>query len=228
MQTEYTKNFAGTGPHSSPTQWIAVFGSAYKYTEEQVVASYKIGQAIARRGKNILTGATTGLPYAASLAAHKNGVLVAGISPAKDFDQHKREYKKPTDCIDLVVYSGLSFVGRGPLIIQSAAACIFIGGEFGTLNEFTAAWIIGGKIIGVLTEHGGVADSISQLLDQNQSNWGSQVIFNSDPQLLVNQVCDAVQASQSSDILSNDDPGADVREIIARHLHSIKPGKNND
>jgi uncharacterized protein (TIGR00725 family) len=205
--------------HSNPDQWIAVLGSATKYTEEQVIASYKVGSAIAKRGKNVITGATTGLPYAASIAAHKGGASVTGISPAKDHEQHVQEYCKPTDSIDFIVYSGLSIEGRGPLIIRSAAACIIVGGEFGTLNEFTAAWLIGGKIIGILTEHGGVADTISALLSKNISNYGNQVVFNSDPQELVDQVCDAVEDSQKTD--SNNESGADIREIIKRRISSI-------
>ena len=48
---------------------IAVLGGAGSYTDAQVIAGFQIGREIARNGMNLVTGATTGIPYAAAIGA---------------------------------------------------------------------------------------------------------------------------------------------------------------
>lgn len=204
-------------PLPTPAQWVAVIGGATNYTEKQIMAAYEIGKDLALRGKNVLTGATSGVPYAAAIGAHESGALVAGISPAGSMEQHMRNYCKPVGYMDLIIYSGLSVESRTSPIIRSAAACIAVGGEFGTLNEISAAWLIGNKVIGLLTGHGGVAEVMPDLFEKNKSSWGSLVIANDDPRALVNAVCKTVDSSQNKCAYEGSAPGTDVHEIIVRH-----------
>lgn len=205
---------------SGVRDWVAVLGGAYKYTEEQIVAGYRTGCEIARLGRHVVTGATTGVSYAAALGARSSGSLAVGISPAADTDEHSGRYAKSLDGLDLIVYSGLGFDGRSPLIIRSAATAIFIGGEFGTLNEFTSAWMTGNKIVGVLEGAGGITDRLRELTGHVQTRWGCETLFDEDPVRLVQRVLAALDlrppdAAQEEAALRH---GADVRDTVARYL----------
>lgn len=165
-------------PH---TNWIAVLGSAAPTRDEEVIAGFRIGRAVARHGKNLICGATSGIPYAAALGAKHHGALAIGISPAADVREQVVDYHKPIDGLDLIVYTGLGWAGRNPLIVQSAPAAIFVAGEAGTLNEFTAAWMNGNNVLGVLEGVGGVANRLRDLVSSFSTGYGSEVLFDSDP-----------------------------------------------
>jgi len=198
-----------------PTDWVAVMGGATAYTEEQIQAAYRVGLAIAQHGKNVITGATTGIPYAAALGAKDGGALVIGVSPAADPVEHVRKFGKPLDAMDLIIYSGLSFDGRGPLIIRSAAACIFIGGEFGTLNEFSAAWLIGNRLLGVLPRYGGMTREFVNLVRKTKKNWGCKLVTGKQPEELVRRLVRAMNR-MTPKFKFREHPGQDVRQIVLR------------
>jgi hypothetical protein len=198
------------------TDWVAVMGGATTYTEEQIQAAYRVGLTIAQNGKNVITGATTGIPYAAALGAKDGGALVIGVSPADDPVEHVRKFGKPLDALDLIIYSGLSFAGRGPLIIRSAAACIFIGGEFGTLNEFSSAWLIGNRLLGVLPGYGGMTKEFAKLAHKTKMNWGCQLVIGKQPEELVRRLVRAMN-QVTPKVRFREHPGRDVRQIVSRY-----------
>jgi uncharacterized protein (TIGR00725 family) len=193
---------------------IAVLGGSLVYTEAQVRAAFRIGLALAQRGKIVVTGATSGVPYAAALGAHAGGGLVVGVSPADSAAMHVRS-GRPRFQADMTLYTGMGAEGRSPLILRSVSGAIFIGGEFGTLGEFCSGWLAGGIAMGVLEEHGGIADAIRDLVRTVTSSWGSQTIFSSDPLQLAGEVCARVEQSEQA-ITTDDEPGADVRRILER------------
>ncbi len=123
--------------------------------------------------------------------------------------------EKPLDAVDVVVYSGLNVEGRGPLILRSAAASIFIGGELGTLQEFTAAYMCGKKVLGVLEDMGGISAHLRTFLTAVENNWGNKVFFDSDPVALAHRVCREVD-------LMPDDPCVEPRsEVIGRDVREV-------
>jgi uncharacterized protein (TIGR00725 family) len=179
---------------SAVRDWIAVLGGASRYTAEQLRAAYTCGAEIGRRGKHLITGATNGIPYAASLGAKDKGALVIGISPALNAEEHVERYGRPLSAMDFVVYSGLGVDGRAPLILRSAAAAIFIGGEMGTLAEFAAAWICGCPDIGILESSGGITAQLRTIAASTQTTWGSSLVHDDDAATLARKVCAAVDA----------------------------------
>ncbi len=211
----------------APRDCIAVLGSARKYTEAQLIAGFRIGQEVARRGKSLLTGATTGIPYAAALGAHLEGALVVGISPAGSIEDHFSNYRKPVCQADVLVLTGMGPDGRSPLILRSAKGAIFVGGELGTLGEFCSGWMCGNNILGILRGAGGIADSIPEVLSKTDTSWGSHVIYETDPTTLTRKVCDAVD--QSCSIRSSHptpaEPGEDVRNVVSRLLEEERVGR---
>lgn len=205
-------------------KWLSVLGGATRHTESQVLAAYRVGRELARCGRNLLTGGTTGIPYAAALGAKEAGALVVGISPAASLEEHVSRYRKPVDAVDLLVYTGMSVEGRSPLIIRSVAGMFFLGGEFGTLNEFSAAWLCGGKVLGILEGLSGITDRFRGLIEQVETNWGNTVLFGTDPERLVREVCERVDERHPWPPASvgEGETGSDVREILRRFLEGEK------
>lgn len=194
-----------------PRQTIAVLGGSTSYSEEQLVFAYRVGLEIANRGRVLLTGATSGIPYAAALGAHKAGGLVVGISPAAAAPEHIDRYGKPERQADVLIYTGMGTEGRSPVLVRSARAAIFIGGEFGTLGEFCSAWTCGSNVLGVL-EAGGISDVIRSLVSRVSTSCGSALVYGSDPAALVERICAML------DQLPNDRLPVDTNDEVMRIL----------
>lgn len=201
----------------TPKDCIAVLGSARKHSESQLAASFCIGREIARRGKALLTGATTGIPYAAALGAHIEGGTVIGISSGGSMEEHVAKYAKPVCQADVLIFTGMGPDGRSPLIMRSVKGTVFIGGELGTLGEWCSGWMCGENVLGILQGSGGIADALPDILSKIETSWGSQVICEADSVALAAKVCDAVDQRYSFRSLSNSivaEPDDDVRKFV--------------
>lgn len=156
---------------------ICVSGAAKGESAEQGrELAGALGQAIARAGHSLLTGATTGLPEHTAKAYKKaGGRMSLGISPAATKVEHVLKYRLPIEHYDGILYTGLHYVGRDALLINSADAVVSIGGRLGTLHEFTIA-LETDTPIGFLNGAGGISDEILKLLD---------FLPNADPKLVI-------------------------------------------
>ena len=168
---------------------ICVSGAAKgKSVEQGRQLAAGIGQAIARAGHSLMTGATTGLPdYAAAGYKQANGKMSLGLSPATSKVEHVLKYRLPTENYDALLYTGLHYGGRDSLMINSADAVVTIGGRLGTLHEFTIAMETHTPI-GVLESAGGISAKISQLLDLLPNADPDLVIFDEDPDSLITKL----------------------------------------
>ena len=175
---------------------VGVMGSAGDASPSSAKASLAekataLARAIAERELLLLTGATTGLVYVVGKAAHGTGVFHVGISPAADSEEHEQRYKLPLDACDLIVYTGFGLKGRNVVLVRSCDVVIFIAGAMGSLNEFTIAHDEG-KIIGCLTNTGGVADEAGYLLHKFSKETGARVFRDDDPGKLLDACLEAV------------------------------------
>ena len=152
----------------------------------------RLGTVLAQRGCILVTGATTGLPDMVAKAFRKCGGFALGISPAQDRKEHLERYGLPDDGADVIVYTGFGYKGRNVINVRSTDLVIIFGGATGTLNEFTIAYDEG-KIIGILEESGGVADHIKEIVEFCKKPTRGLVIFNKDPEKLV-EMCLAALA----------------------------------
>ncbi len=157
-----------------------------------------LGKEIIRHNGVLVTGATVGVPYWAAMGAKEEGGLSIGLSPAASEREHVEFYKLPVDQFDLIIYTGFNYSGRNLLLTRSADAVIVACGRAGTLNEFTVAFE-DKKPIGVLEGTGGTADLIRGLLPQFYKE-GSQVVFDTDPKLLIEKVLELVKTEKAEDI----------------------------
>jgi hypothetical protein len=155
-----------------------------------------LGTALAKTGCILVTGATTGLPDLIARAFRRSGGRFAlGISPAADRAEHAQRYKLPSDAVDVIVYTGFGLKGRNVVNVRSADVVLLFGGATGTLNEFTIAYDEG-KIIGILEGSGGIADHIRDVIDFCKKPCPGVVLFESDPEKLVQRCLMALNPAQ--------------------------------
>ena len=150
---------------------------------ENIKKAEKLGEAIAKKGAVLVSGATTGLPYYAAKGLKKAKGVSIGFSPAASRVDHVKRYRLPTKYVDLTVYTGFGYSGRNLILTRSADAIIIICGRIGTLNEFTVAFE-DKKPIGILEESGGMADEI-EAITQIAHKHQCKVIYEKDPEKLV-------------------------------------------
>lgn len=169
---------------------ICVSGAAKGVSvEEGKTLALKLGEAIAKAGHTLLTGATIGLPnYAAEGYKAAGGNMSVGISPASSKVEHIMKYRLPVGAYDTILYTGLHYVGRDTLLITSSDAVVSIGGRLGTLHEFTIAMETDTPI-GFLQGAGGISQEITKLMElAHPLRADAKVVFDDDPQLLISEL----------------------------------------
>lgn len=151
----------------------------------------ELGREIIRQGAILVTGATTGFPYWAAIGAKEEKGLSIGVSPASSEREHIEKYNLPIDYFDTIIYTGAGFSARNLFLTRASDAVIVGCGRMGTLNEFTIAFE-DNKPIGVLTESGGMADEIKEIVEKAHRGQG-KIVYDSDPKTLVKKVLELVQ-----------------------------------
>lgn len=157
--------------------------------------AFDLGKAISERGKTLLTGATVGLPhYAAmgvmSVPAERRGLSI-GFSPASSFREHVATYRLPTKEFDYINFTGMEYVGRDVHLVRSSDAVVTVGGRMGSLHELSTA-LESRKVCGVLLGSGGLADYTRVLLENIEAPGGKDVIYDTDPERLIDKVIAAL------------------------------------
>lgn len=178
---------------------ICVSGAAKGASvEEGKQLAYQVGSEIAKAGHALMTGATTGLPDYAARGAKDNGGQSIGLSPAASKIEHVKKYRLPTDCYDVILYTGLHYVGRDSLLVASSDAVVSIGGRIGTLHEFTICMEMH-KPIAFLMGAGGVSVEIKDILRAAGKESTDTVIFDDNPQNLVKRLEKMIDALYAHD-----------------------------
>ena len=175
---------------------IGVMGSASgKQTEDPHAneMAKTLGREIAKRGHIFINGACPGLPNIAMEATKEAGGFTVGISPAFSEYEHVHEYLSPHHH-DLIIYTGMGFMERDIISIRSADGVVIIGGGIGTLNEFTIAYDEG-RPIGILTNTGGISNSIPHVVQELcRRELHHNIVFDDDPTKLLDKLEVAIRA----------------------------------
>lgn len=154
--------------------------------EGSMQVAYKLGEAIAKSGCIITTGATTGFPAWSAAGAKKAGGFSVGLSPASNKEEHLINYQLPLEDMDFIVYTGFGFPGRDLLLVRSSEAVIFGCGRIGTIHEFTIAFEEE-KPIGILQGNWATDEVIKNVIE-NGNRDASKVIYDTDPVRLVERI----------------------------------------
>jgi len=102
------------------------------------------------------------------------------------------KYHSPIDYTDVLIFTGSGLMGREISNIRSCDIVIIVGGRSGTLGEFSIAYDEG-KLIGVLTGTGGIADFITEIEPVLKKNTGAKIIYESSPKKLIVHLLDEYQ-----------------------------------
>lgn len=162
--------------------------------------AFELGKNIAKMGHTLITGATVGLPDWAAQGAKSAGGMSIGISPAASFREHVNTYRLPTTSYDFILYTGLNYVGRDALLVQSADAVLSVGGRMGTVHEFATA-LESHVPVGILTESGGTSQEFEHLMlaaglcHDGVCDGKHEVMFDSDPKKLLKRIVDLLDAN---------------------------------
>jgi uncharacterized protein (TIGR00725 family) len=170
---------------------ICVSGAASGHSvETSHDLAFQLGKIIAEKGKTLTTGATVGLPHYAAMGFSSvpvtKGVSV-GFSPASSFREHVAVYRLPTKEFDYINFTGMEYVGRDVHLVRSSDAVITVGGRMGSLHELSTA-LESRKVCGILLGSGGLADYVKTLLENIEAPGARDVIFETDPEILVDKV----------------------------------------
>jgi uncharacterized protein (TIGR00725 family) len=167
---------------------IGVMGSAAEEIEPAVAAlGRRLGWTIADRRCCLLTGACPGLPHEAVFGAKEIGGHVVGISPAGSLREHVEVFGSPYREYDVLIFTGLGLMGRELVNIRSSDVVVVMGGRSGTLGEFAIAYEEG-KLIGVLTGTGGIAEALRAVEASLGKATGAEVMYDADPSRLVDRL----------------------------------------
>ena len=158
--------------------------------------AFRVGRAITGSGHIITTGATIGLPHYAAMGAvsvaGERGLSV-GFSPASSLREHVMVYKLPTKEFDYINFTGMAYVGRDVHLVRTSDAVITVGGRMGSLHELSTA-LESRKVCAVLLGSGGLANFVPELLENIETPGAKTIIYESDPELLVQRVIEALDA----------------------------------
>lgn len=193
---------------------ICISGAAAGETvEASHQLAFRLGQAVARQGHTLVTGATIGLPHYAAMGAQLEGGLSIGFSPASSHREHIKTYRLPVKEFDYINFTGMEYVGRDVHLVRSSDAVITVGGRMGSLHEFSTA-TESKKVCGVLLGSGGLADFIPVLVKNIPTPGSDNIIYDTDPERLVKQVVKALDAKYKTDDIGDDvltDPELDAK-----------------
>ena len=172
---------------------IAVSGAAQisHCCKNIIELSKEVGREVARQNCNLVTGATTGVPYYAVLGCKEIGGFSIGFSPAVSEAAHIKTYKLPVSPFDVMIYTGADYTGRNIIMTKSADGVIIICGRMGTLHEFATAFEIQ-KPIGVLEGSRGTADKI-KLIAAGPYRGVKRIIYEKNPQRLVEKLVQEIK-----------------------------------
>lgn len=188
---------------------IGVFGSAEGNFENILERTTQLGNELAKQNITVVTGACNGLPYLVAEAASKKGVKIWEFSHRRN----KAEQLKATPQADLSIYQKIIFIPksfefsnieevcrkyRNVTSIANCDAGIVISGRWGTLNEFTNLYDME-KVIGVLTETGGIADELVRLTKKIHKPNKAKIIFSPSPKELVKKVITELKKANNLD-----------------------------
>ncbi len=173
---------------------ISVSGAAeVAHCGPSVIAIAKeLGREIARQGAQIVTGATSGFPMYSAEGAKEAGGFSFGLSPAASKKEHLEVYRLPLKALDAVVYTGFGFPGRDLMLVRSSDAIIIGCGRIGTIHEFTVGWEAN-LPMGILVGPWATDEVIKNIID-NSNRENPNVIFESDPKIMVEKLIKMVEA----------------------------------
>ena len=167
---------------------IAVCGSGSGSNKEISEKAKEIGREIIKSGNILLTGGGTGYPYASVRGAILENGKVICYSPANNKEEHTNIYGFPFEESAQYIYTNLGIPGRNLPLVQNADAIIIVGGQIGTLNEFTIAFARDKKI-GILEGSGELIKLLPPIVKVcDNSKEAERIFYDTDAKKLIEKI----------------------------------------
>jgi len=190
-------------------QKIGIYGSAISESDTAMQKATNLGEILSEKDVILITGACGGVVYEIVRTAFEVGKTeIWGYSP--ELNRKDQESAYPDTDINIYAklfyvpqdYRRLFYVEEGKELnadrkarlkyrnVISVAKCdgaIMTAGRWGTLNEFTILHDLG-KVIGILTGTGGIADELESLHKKINKPSNAIVVFDNSPEVLVDKV----------------------------------------
>ena len=128
-----------------------------------------------------------GAPYAAVEGAHCYGDHIVGFSPARNYSEHVREYKYPTNYFSQLVFTGMGKSGRIIPFIRSCDSVAVISGSIETVQEAMVA-CQEDKKIGIYEGTGSFADFAREFFKQIEENGRGKIVYDTSSLSLVRKL----------------------------------------
>lgn len=154
-----------------------------------------LGEKIAEHDCIVNIPAVTGFPFWVAKGAALAKGMVVGFSPASGLEEHIQVYDAPTKYMDTVIYSGFGYAGADLLLSRSSDAIIFGYGGVETIHEFWVAFQEN-KPIGILKGDWDTDEVLYSLVKDNVEFDHARVIFDEDPNRLVERLIKMVKDSR--------------------------------
>lgn len=167
---------------------IAVCGSGINKDKAILEKAKEIGKEIAKSNNTLLTGGCGGYPYSAVRGAILENGKVICFSPAGNKEEHITKYSFPFEESVEYVFTNKGIPGRNLPLIQNADAVIIIGGQIGTLNEFTIVFNLNKKIA-ILENSGNIVNIIPQIASIcDKTGESKNIIYSDDVKELITKI----------------------------------------
>ncbi|MFP4590387.1 MAG: TIGR00725 family protein [Halobacteriales archaeon] len=121
---------------------IAVIGTEAA-NERELETARAVGEAIGRRGHDLVCGGRGGVMAAAAAGARAEGAATVGILPGPD-----RSEANPH--LDVAIATNLGNM-RNELVVRNGDGVVAVGGRYGTLSEIAFALDLGRPVAGIAT-----------------------------------------------------------------------------
>jgi|CXWL01.1.fsa_nt_gi predicted Rossmann-fold nucleotide-binding protein len=160
---------------------IALISSAsHTISESNVLKAEAIANYLHKIGNiEIMTGGSHGVPGLIVQKAKEVGIKTTAYSPDENKDLHASRH----DNLDLQYFDEVNhfrgFTQRTLAMFQDADGILVLNGRMGTLSEFAIA-LEEGKRVGVVTNTGGIADHLEEIMQMAKKDFPEQAFFNDD------------------------------------------------
>lgn len=175
--------------HQQPVRF-SVYGVHHQNQHssfDAVELAQQLGSIIASKNIVLHIPGVPGFPYWVAKGVQSKKGMVVGFSPAANEREHVQVYDLPLDYTDTIIYSGFGYSGSDLLMTRSSDAIIFGYGGIGAVHEFLMAFAEG-KPIGVLKGDWDTDEVLYHILKDNQDLDHSRIVFESDPEVLVEKL----------------------------------------
>ncbi len=120
---------------------ISVIGSSRPPLQEHLDLAEEVGRELARRGITVVCGGLSGVMEAVCRGAKAEGGTTVGILPG-------RASADANHYVDIPIVTTMGYA-RNVIVVHTGAACIAVGGAFGTLSEISHALADGVPVVGL-------------------------------------------------------------------------------